>query len=246
MAAFIQSPHYYRGRQRPLRLIVWHDMEVVNGATAAENVARNFADPNGRKSSAHVCVDLDSEVECVKLQDTAWHAPGANADGCGIELAGYARQSAAEWASPASEATLRRAAVWVASKPELRVIPVRFLTDAQLADRKTPGHTTHAQVSRVFKLSTHTDPGPNFPAAHVLQLVSQALNPPAPPPPVQEDEDMKPIIFDAAGGQWVLYNGGYHHLPTPRDTEAWARGGAVSAGPISDAEHALLVADAAK
>jgi peptidoglycan hydrolase-like protein with peptidoglycan-binding domain len=179
---FVQARHYRKGRTKPLRLVVWHDMEAPEKSTTAESVAHYFATTD-REASAHLCADTDSVVECVKPGDTAFHAPGANADGYGVELAGYARQTKAEWADAGSKATIRTAAKAVAPVMKAHGIPARWLTDAQVADGKTKGMTTHAQVTKVLKKSTHTDPGPNFPKSFVLQEVQHALGTPIAPKP---------------------------------------------------------------
>ena len=144
-------------------------MEVAESNTTAENVAKRWASTSSPDSSAHLCCDPDSAVECVKPADTAWAAPGANADGYHVELAGFARQSEAEWLDAASKATIRNAVPQVKQVMKDHSIPARWLTDAQLADGVSAGHTTHAQVSRVFRKSDHSDPGPSFPAAFVME-----------------------------------------------------------------------------
>jgi peptidoglycan hydrolase-like protein with peptidoglycan-binding domain len=181
---FIQARNYSPGRLKALRVIVWHDMEAPQGLLTAENVAHWFAGSSAPTASAHLCVDENSVVECVHEDDTAWHAPGANSDGYGVELAGYARQSADEWLAAPSRAMLDLAAKAVAPVMQRHGIPARWLTDAELADGRTKGMTTHAQVTRVFRLSTHTDPGAGFPATYVVTAVAAALGtPPAPKPP---------------------------------------------------------------
>ena len=89
--------HYYEGRQRALRLIVIHTMEAPETPTTAENIAAYFASGNV-VASAHACVDQDSLVICLPMSDTAFAAPGANADGYQVEHAGYAAQDDAGWA----------------------------------------------------------------------------------------------------------------------------------------------------
>lgn len=172
---FIESPNKYVGRNSRLRLVVWHDMEAPEATTTAENIAHYFAKPTTR-ASAHICVDQDSVVECVKPDDTAWAAPGANSDGYQIELAGYARQSREEWLDAASQATIANAARAVAPVMRAHNIPARWLTDAQLRDGKSKGMVTHAQVSRVFRKSDHTDPGSHFPEDFCLAQVQAAID----------------------------------------------------------------------
>lgn len=90
-------------------------MEIAPHLDTAERCAQYFATmDDGRKASAHICVDADSEVRCVDDKDTAFHAPGANSNGLGIEHAGTMRNSVAEWLDPYNEAMLARSARVVA------------------------------------------------------------------------------------------------------------------------------------
>jgi hypothetical protein len=167
----VLSPNRYIGRAAPIRVIVLHTMETDETSNMAEAVANYFARPT-TQASAHLCVDNDSTVRCVADADTAWAAPGANADGLQIEMAGRASQDTAGWADDYSKALLARASDEVAAWCRLWSIPARLLTDAQLADGVTRGITTHAQVSRVFKRSNHTDPGTSFPAGAFVASVA--------------------------------------------------------------------------
>jgi N-acetyl-anhydromuramyl-L-alanine amidase AmpD len=47
------------------------------------------------------------------------------------------------------------------------------LTNDELADGQSKGFVSHAQVSEVFKQSTHTDPGPGFPWKLFLEKVEK-------------------------------------------------------------------------
>jgi peptidoglycan hydrolase-like protein with peptidoglycan-binding domain len=167
----ITSPNRYEGRAAPIRVIVLHTMETEERSDIAEAVASYFSRTSTR-ASAHLCVDNDSTVRCVDDQDTAWAAPGANADGLQIEIAGRASQNPTQWADAYSKDLLDRAAAEVAAWCKRWNIPARLLTDAQLADGFTRGITTHAAVSRVFRRSDHTDPGKDFPAGAFVAAVA--------------------------------------------------------------------------
>jgi N-acetyl-anhydromuramyl-L-alanine amidase AmpD len=161
---FVQAKYYQPfPAQRAVRLIVIHDMEYDEVMTAAEDVAKYFSTmPDGRKASAHVCVDPNSIVQCVHDHDIAYGAPGANSDGIQIELAGVQRQTRAQWMDDYSDGVILRAADVVAQYLVKYDLPCLHLTDDQLADGKQ-GIVGHDQVSRVYHKSDHTDPGPNFP-----------------------------------------------------------------------------------
>lgn len=163
------TKHVGQGR-RVVKWVVIHDMEYPETITAAEQVAKYFSNPTRKvgtkvvpvKASAHICVDSDSIVQCVKDNDIAYAAPGANANGIQIECAGYARQSREQWLDPYGVLMLNLAANAVGQYCLKYNLPVVKLTDAQLRAGK-PGIIGHDQASRVFKLSDHTDPGVNFP-----------------------------------------------------------------------------------
>lgn len=171
----IRSKWFGEGRTVPIRLVVIHDMEAPEKSTTAEAVARYFAGlPASNKASAHVCVDNDSAVRCVDDNDRAWHAPGANADGLGLELAGYARQSRAQWLDAYSEAVLRQAARITADWCKKYKIPVKRLSVAELkAGQK--GIVGHRDVSAAYRQTDHTDPGPNFPWDVFLGMVRERM-----------------------------------------------------------------------
>lgn len=152
------------------RLIVLHSMEAPEKGDSAENVARYFALPS-TKASAHFCIDNDSIVQCVPADRVAWHAPGANAYGIGLEHAGYARQSAAEWRDTYSVAMLDLSARLCAELVHHFGIPVEFINADRLRAH-APGITTHHEVTRAWPdKGTHTDPGPHFPLAEYLANV---------------------------------------------------------------------------
>lgn len=183
---FLQAKYYTKCPKRAIDLIVIHDMEYPERLDGAENVAK-FFERGGSQASAHFCVDADSAVQCVKLMDIAWHAPGANHQGIGIEHAGYARQTAAEWADPYSEKMLQVSATLTASLCKQFNIPHSFVAAAGLL-KGYRGFTTHSEVSKAWHKSDHSDPGPNFPMAHYLELVVQGAGP-SPIP-----QEVRPVV----------------------------------------------------
>ena len=172
---FIQAKNYTKGpRKNPITLIVIHSMEAPEKPGTAERVARWFAGSNAPQASAHYCVDAISIWQCVKDSDIAWHAPGANHNGIGVELAGYAMQSSRDWLDEYSSDMLRRAAVLVADLCEDYQIPVIEVTAEQLK-LGMHGVTTHANVTNGLNNGKgHWDPGPHFPMGQFLELVRTA------------------------------------------------------------------------
>ena len=170
---FVPSPHVTRTGGRTIDLIVLHTMEAAEGNGAALSCARWFQNPRSRLS-AHYCVDATAVIQCVRDEDVAWHAPGANHDGLGIELAGRASQSRREWADRYSTAVLENAAALAAGLCRAHAIPALWLWPPHLrAGRR--GVTSHAAVSEAFGRSSHTDPGAGFPIERYLVLVREQL-----------------------------------------------------------------------
>lgn len=172
---FVQARNYTKSLSRRIDLIVIHTMENAETATGAENVAAWFAGPNAPKASAHYCIDSDSVVQCVKDNDVAWHAPGANHNGIGIEHAGKAAQKPHEWSDTYSRAMLERSVKLSAELARKYDIPVKFV-DSEGLLRGERGFTGHNEVSKAWKKSTHWDPGPHFPWSWYLDRVSETLD----------------------------------------------------------------------
>lgn len=181
--------NFYVGRQgKHVQFVVIHDGETDEGTTAAEGMAKWFAQDHGpgRRSSAHRSADTDSIASSVALKDTAFGAPGVNNTGIHIEHAGRAGQSASQWDDAASRLILANGAQAAAEASveatpltaDRKPIPAVWLTDAQLRAAQTnpriKGFITHRQASRVLG-GTHTDPGPNFPSDRYMTLVRSHL-----------------------------------------------------------------------
>lgn len=164
----------FRVANRPtsaVELIVIHSMESAEKPSTAENVAAWFASASNPGTSAHYCIDSDSIVQCVPLKDIAFAAPGSNHNGIQIELAGYARQTADEWDDEFSRAMVQRAGELVGALSVVYSIPLAYRDDKDLL-AGARGVTTHYDVSKAFKKSTHRDPGPGFPMARLLEIAS--------------------------------------------------------------------------
>lgn len=139
-----------------IRWIVVHDEE---GLTAV-GAANWFRDPRSG-GSAQLCVDAGSCYRTLPDNVIPWAAPLANFNGWHIELAGMAAWTRAQWL--AHHGTIYRAAYKCEYHARKFDIPLRWLTDKQLAGRTAKGFITHRQITRVFGSGTHTDPGSHFP-----------------------------------------------------------------------------------
>lgn len=172
---FKQAKNYTKGRVKPVQLIVLHSMEAPERVNTAENVAAYFAGSNAPMASAHYCVDADSIVQCVRLTDTAYHCKNANANGIGIEHAGYAKQTRGEWLDTYGKAMLELSAQLTAALCSRYSIPPRR---AQFASKDnprvvSPGICGHADVPNH---GSHWDPGPHFPMDYYLERVKFYLD----------------------------------------------------------------------
>lgn len=143
-------------------------MEFPERDNASEWCCGFFTDPKGAGgkpalASAHYAVDNNSTTQMVQERDVAWHAGPANGFSVGVEHAGYAKQTAAEWADKYSLDMLERSAELVAGVCHRYGIPPVRLTARDLAEGKRWGICGHADVTQGFGKGTHWDPGPNFP-----------------------------------------------------------------------------------
>jgi N-acetyl-anhydromuramyl-L-alanine amidase AmpD len=167
---FKQAKNYRKGRGRPVQLIIVHSMEATEKGSTAENVASYFAGSNAPMASAHFSVDNNSIVQSVRLEDTAYHCKNANANGIGIEHAGYAKQTRAEWMDEYGQQMLELSAELAASLCHQFNIPVRR---AKFAGKNNPqvietGITGHADVPLH---GSHWDPGKGFPWDYYFERV---------------------------------------------------------------------------
>lgn len=174
---FRQAKNYTWANRSPadIKWIVLHSMESPEKPTMAEAVANWFAGPDAPRASAHFNVDDDSIVQSVKVEHVAWHAPGANRHGIGIEHAGRARQSRADWFDDFSRRMLEEQ-----SAPLCAYLCRRWDVPAEYVDREgllaaKRGITTHNEVTQAFRRSTHWDPGPGFPMDWYIERVKSLL-----------------------------------------------------------------------
>jgi len=177
---FLQARHFRPGPRARVDLVVIHSAEIGESFQGAEALMKVAASQE-RVASWHYAVDADSITQSVREEDIAFHAPGANNNGVGIELTGRASQSAANWDDDFSRRMLELAAGLTSSICSRWSIPVQFIDAAGLLAGQR-GITTHRMVSQAFKKSTHTDPGPNFPMGRFLELVLSGATSPEPEP----------------------------------------------------------------
>lgn len=169
---FIQAKNYTPADRTKVDLIVLHSMESQEKPGTARNVAKWFGGPIPPRASAHYCIDNAEIVRCLRDEDIGWHAPGANSNGIGIEHAGRASQTTVEWSDAYSRSMLALSVELCARLCLKWGIPAKLVTMEGLL-RKERGITIHAAVSKAFKKSTHTDPGPGFPLTWYIKEVER-------------------------------------------------------------------------
>lgn len=183
-------------------LIVIHDAECPLEVGRARSVASWEASSTGPGTSAHAVADPAETIQTLSDDLVAWQVGAvANAFTLGIEQAGYASYTRAQWTTPAGLAQIARVGKWVRAKALDHGIPLRWATDAQIraAAQGIPGGVCrHADVARVLGGTTHTDPGNDYP----VDLLAQAWgNPQEDPLAALSDADAAKL---AANAQWLV------------------------------------------
>lgn len=166
---------HYRPAQRKrgdIKWVVLHTAEMEERPDSAEALGQ-YAGTTTRQVSWHYAVDCDTVVQCVKDTDVAFAAPGANAEGIQIELAGRAHQGVAGWADDYSQRQLKLTAKLVRELCDDWGIPPRKVVAADML-RGEPGICGHYDVTMgVGKGKTdHVDPGKDFPWEEFLAMVA--------------------------------------------------------------------------
>ena len=161
-AAFVQAEYYTPAKRQAIDLVVLHSTENGERHGTARNVAAYFANPASPHASAHYVIDSEEIIQCVREDCVAWGAPGSNHNGIHIEHVGRASQDEAGWRDDYSAAELALSIDLCSDVCRRWKIPAVLVTVTGLLARNR-GITTHDAVSRAFRRSTHSDPGPAFP-----------------------------------------------------------------------------------
>lgn len=172
------APQNYSRAPHDPQVIVLHATDGAEGVNADLNNAAEIVKPlpKGKRKSWHYIVDADSCTYQVHVNFTAWHCgETGNRLGLGVEICGRASQTFAQWTDPTSLATLANAARLVADICTEFKIPARFLDPEELRGERPRGITTHAAISKAFRESAHTDPGPGFPLLEFIEAVAAAM-----------------------------------------------------------------------
>lgn len=174
---FVAARHFSAANRTKVDLIVIHTAECSEGPSSARAVADYFAGANAPQASAHYVVDADHVIQCVLEKDIAWHAPGANDRGIGIEHAGFARQTSADWRDNYSEKELVNSANLAGTLAVRYGIPLRRLTVDELR-AGARGFCGHVDITIAFNGGKgHVDPGVAFPWDLYIDLVRGGIAP---------------------------------------------------------------------
>lgn len=181
---FIGARNFTVAHREAIDWIVIHATQGAERIGAAEATAKRFAGigQEAPQASAHYAIDPGEVIQCVHDSDVAWHCPGANRRGIGIEHCGMSEQTPEQWADEGSESELRQSAVLVASLCQRYGIPPVKLSPGDIA-AGTRGIAGHVDFTEAFSTpGGHRDPGGNFPWQHYIDIVRLAMDSQTPGP----------------------------------------------------------------
>lgn len=171
----LAHPTNYSQRPRAItQAIALHATDGHEGLSKDTDAAAMFAGILVKPRSCHYVVDADSVTQCVPAKMTAWHCGRTgNARTEGVELCGFAKQTREQWLDEMSLRTLCIAASVVAARCRENSLPIIFVNAAALV-AGVRGITTHAEISKAWHETNHTDPGAGFPLADFIAAVQHA------------------------------------------------------------------------
>ena len=151
------AAHTSSGNNKPINRIVLHSTVSACAPGGAREIAAYFRS-QGSGGSAHYVVDPAETVQVVYDGVIAWHAP-PNAHSLGVEMCDMpVAKDKSRWDSKNHQLMLERVVELVASLCLAYDVPPRFVGALGLKLGRR-GITTHANVSKAFRQSTHWDPG---------------------------------------------------------------------------------------
>lgn len=167
------------GKQTPT-LIVLHSTVTTSAKGAALGVANWWNSSRSPQTSAHYVVDEATAYQCVFDHTIAFHC-GYNTNSIGLEMCDMPDpKDAKRWDDKAHQGVMKNTAEIAADLCLAYGIRPRYLTDEELLKwgrsktARNGGITTHAQMSRVFKRSSHWDPGA-FQPINFLNMVKSEM-----------------------------------------------------------------------
>lgn len=170
---YIQAKNYRRVGERQIDLLVLHSTEnpLRPGRKMARAVGGWFGGANAPVASAHFINDDVEVIQCVRVGDVAYAAPGANRNGVQLEIVGQAFKT--NWLKEGLPTITKTAELVAALCQDLSIPLCRIDVDGLKAGER--GITTHRAVTEASKRSTHVDPGgpgdARWPWSEFLDLV---------------------------------------------------------------------------
>lgn len=119
---------------------------------------------------AHWVGDAGEVIQCCREDIVAWHAP-PNYKSVGFEFVDPQGGPDRRWGDKDHSAELSLLAKCMAESAQRWKVPIAYLTVPSLLAGNR-GITTHFNVSQAWHQSDHVDPGPGFPIAMFMGLVS--------------------------------------------------------------------------
>jgi hypothetical protein len=158
------------------RLGVIHSAETPLAPGYAYSIAANWFATKAT-TSATVMIDPTETIRLLPDNVVAYHVgPNGNGFTVGVEQAGYARLTRAEWLTPAGLAQMRRVADYMRECRDRWGMPLRWASPAEIRAAKAGGAPvgwcTHDDVRAVLGGTTHTDPRPNYPQDELMRLAA--------------------------------------------------------------------------
>lgn len=158
---------YHGGSQTKVNRIVIHCTVSPCELGGARANARYFQ--THRTGSAHYVVDPGEIVQCVREGTVAYHAP-PNTNTLGIELCDWQKGSSSRWNDRAHSLMLERAAALVRARARHWNVPLVKLSAGDLRAGHR-GICGHADVTQAWHLTTHLDPGADFPWIRFMNMI---------------------------------------------------------------------------
>lgn len=165
-AIYAGPPRWYGNTRTDKRYIAIHN--TANDASAEGEMS--YARRRDDSVSTHYFVDNDSIVQALDTNLRAYHAGSSAGNSLAIayEITGTNGKSRTWWLANVAWPLLARQ---IAVDCREHDIEPRLLTVAEIEAGKLTGIITHDQMRQAWGGTTHTDPGPNFPLDHLLELV---------------------------------------------------------------------------
>jgi len=215
-ATVLEAANYIAG-EYPKKLITLHDVESPEGKLWAEVLmGPAWFGKKTTQASCQYMVDEDSTVQGVPELAWAFHCgkPGSKIS-IGIEQAGYARFTRAEWMTPSMVKQRRQLVALGRDIMRRRDIPARWATHQDIRDavrgEGPGGWCHHYDITDAVGGTTHTDTGKFYPDDLLMAELQGVSTPPVIPIPTPIEEILM-FTFSHEGMSGVCFGNGTYLL----------------------------------